>query len=84
MPAGGTQETMSDPHATDTPGHNASAGADHHASTDHGDDHGHDDHGHAVEALGPVDVAAWGAGILGIGIAAVIAAAFAMATSGLG
>jgi hypothetical protein len=83
MPAGGTQETMSDPHATDAPGRDASAGGGHHASTDQGDDHGHD-HGHADEALGPVDVAAWGAGILGIGIAVVIAAAFALATSGLG
>jgi hypothetical protein len=79
MPAGGTQETMSDPHATDAPGRDASADAGHHASTDQGDDHEH-----AVGALGPVDVAAWGAGILGIGIAVVIAAAFALATSGLG
>ncbi len=85
MPAGGTQETMSDPHATDAPGHDASAGADHHASTDHGDDHGHDDHGHAVEAaVGPIDIAAWGAGIIGVAIAVVMAACLVLATSGLG
>jgi hypothetical protein len=48
------------------------------------DDHGHDDHGHADEALGPLDVAAWGAGILGVGISVVIAACFVLATSGIG
>ena len=46
--------------------------------------HGHDDHGAGEPALGPIDVAAWGAGILGLVVAIVIAAAFVMATSGLG
>ena len=55
---------MTDPHATDAPGH--------------------DDHAHEDATLGPVDVAAWGAGVLGIGIAVVIAACFVLATSGLG
>ena len=37
-----------------------------HGADDHGDTHGHDDHAHAEEALGPVDVAAWGAFAVGI------------------
>jgi hypothetical protein len=53
--------------------------------SDHGDNHGHarDAHDPVDEALGPVDVAAWGAGIAGIAIAIVMAACFALATSGL-
>jgi hypothetical protein len=39
-----------------------------HAADDHGDGHGHDDSAHEAEALGPVDVQAWGA--LAIGVAA--------------
>jgi len=39
-----------------------------HGPDDHGETHGHDDHAHAAEALGPVDVLAWGA--LGLGLAA--------------
>jgi hypothetical protein len=52
--------------------------------TDHGDTHAHDESAHAAgdEALGPVDVAAWGAGIAGIAIAILIAFCFALATSG--
>lgn len=73
---------MSDPHATDDPGHEASAG-DHHEPTDHGDDHGSDGHAHADDgALGPIDPFAWGAGILGVGIAIAIAVCFALATGG--
>jgi hypothetical protein len=70
---------MADVHATDQPGH---AGAvAHHAPDDHGGDHGHDDHAHGEEALGPIDTAAWGAGILGIVIAVIMALCFALATS---
>ena len=76
--------TMSDPHATDAPGHAGLADGDHHSPTDHGDDHGHDDHGHAESGLGPIDLAAWGAGVLGVAIALAIAACFALATSSLG
>ena len=36
------------------------------------------------ETLGPVDVAAWGAGILGVAISVVMAFAFVMATSSPG
>ena len=74
-------EPMShDQHAGDVPGH---AGAvAHHETTDHGDDHGHDDHAHAdEEALGPIDWAAWGAGIVGLLIGVAIAFCFALATS---
>jgi hypothetical protein len=63
-----------DPHATghevDEPGH-ADAVAHHRT----------DDHAHASEALGPVDVYAWGAGILGIVVAIVIAFTLALSTS---
>lgn len=48
------------------------------------DSHATDAPGHAEAALGPVDVAAWGAGIVGVAIAVVIAACFALATSGSG
>ena len=54
-----------------------------HGADDHGADHGHDDHGHAAEALGPVDTWAWGAGVLGLAIAAVMAVAFALATGAI-
>ena len=52
--------------------------------TDHGVAHGDDEDAHETgdEALGPIDVAAWGAGVAGIAIAIVIAACFALATSG--
>jgi hypothetical protein len=57
----------------------AHAGADHglhhpgdladeaHGPDDHGETDGHDDHAHGEEALGPVDVQAWGALALGVG-----------------
>ena len=35
----------------------------------------------AEEALGPIDVAAWGAGLLGLVIGVAIAACFVLATS---
>ena len=37
-----------------------------HGADDHGETHGHDDHAHAAEALGPVDVASWGAFLVGL------------------
>lgn len=75
---------MTDRHASDTPGHEDAVV--HHRIDDHGADHGHDDHAHEGEAhegeaLGPIDPAAWGAGILGLAVALVIAACFAFATS---
>ena len=67
------------PHGADAPGHEGAVA--HHSLDDHGEDHGHDDHAHAEEALGPVDRAAWGAGILGVVIGIVIAFCFVLATS---
>ncbi|NJD27567.1 MAG: hypothetical protein FIA92_04650 [Chloroflexi bacterium] len=70
-----------DPHAADAMvgphGQPSDHGAD--ASGDHGhDDHGHDDHGHTseAEALGPINLRAWGAGILGIALGLVVVGAF--------
>jgi hypothetical protein len=71
-----------DQHADDTPGHSGAVA--HHSTDDHGDDHGHDDHAHPDEPLGPIDIVAWGAGILGIAIGLVIAVCFAWATSAPG
>jgi hypothetical protein len=82
MLAEDTTETMStNPHDGDAPGHPGAV--DHHATDDHGDGHGHDDHAHAEEALGPVDTAAWGAGIVGVAVGILIAVCFVLATSGL-
>lgn len=67
-----------DQHAGDAPGH---AGAiAHHATDEHGDEHGHDDHAQAAEALGPIDRPAWGAGILGVLLGLAVAVAFVLAT----
>ena len=62
----------SDPHTGD-----AMVGP-HGQAGDHGGEHGHDDHGHAGEtvALGPVDVRAWGAAILGLLLGLAVAGAF--------
>jgi ABC-type Zn2+ transport system substrate-binding protein/surface adhesin len=72
----------SDRHAADAPGHEGAVA--HHLPEDHGQDHGHDDHAHGEEALGPVDTAAWAAGVAGVVIALAIAAAFALATGAIG
>lgn len=70
------------PHATDQPGHEGAVA--HHAPDDHGEEHGHDDHAHADDALlGPIDVIAWGAGVLGVVLGLAVALAFALSTSGL-
>lgn len=69
-------------HATDAPGHEGAVA--HHASDDHGDEHGHDDHAHAEEALGPIDRMAWGAGVVGVLLGLAVAFAFAFATSPIG
>jgi hypothetical protein len=73
--------TTTMPHDQDTPGH---AGAiAHHATDDHGDDHGHDDHAHGEgDALGPVDIRAWGAGLLGVVLGLAMTACFILATVG--
>ena len=70
------------PHATDRPGHEDAVA--HHAPDDHGEEHGHDDHAHAGDSLlGPIDVIAWGAGVIGVVLGLAVALAFALSTSGL-
>jgi hypothetical protein len=73
---------MTDTHDIDLPGHEGAVA--HHAVDDHGEDHGHDDHAHDAEIpLGPIDVFAWGAGILGAALGLAVVAAFALATSSI-
>jgi len=43
-------------------------------------DHGHADHGHAPEALGPIDVAMWSVGVLGVALGLLVALCVAFAT----
>jgi len=74
-----------DPHRHDPDPHAADGMAGPHGSTsDHGGDHGHDDHAHAATAVGPMNVAAWGAGLLGVllGLAVVVALGLAAGTLG--
>jgi hypothetical protein len=72
-----------DPHAADAPGHEGAVA--HHLPDDHGDDHGHDDHAHPdEETLGPINTAAWAAGIAGVAIGLAIALCFALATGAIG
>jgi ABC-type nickel/cobalt efflux system permease component RcnA len=52
-----------------------------HGPDDHGDGHGHDDHAHDVDALGPVDVQAWGALLLGVAAGLVIVLGLVLTTS---
>ena len=47
------------------------------APDDHGDDHGHG----GGEALGPIDVKAWGAALLGIALGLVVLIALIQAVS---
>ena len=53
-----------------------------HGADDHGETHGHDDHAHGSEALGPVDVARWGALVVGV-VAGLIVALCLVITTGL-
>jgi hypothetical protein len=58
-----------------------------HAADDHGEPDGHagsgdhDDHGHGGEALGPVDVRAWGALALGVAAGLVVALCLVITTT---
>ena len=62
-----------DPHADE------STVGPHGAADDHGDTHGHDDHAHGSEALGPLDMQAWGAAILGVALGLVVMIALVQA-----
>ena len=65
----------SNPHADD------SMVGPHGSMDDHGDAHGHDDHGHGAETtLGPLDIASWGAGLLGLLLGLAVVLAFALAS----
>jgi hypothetical protein len=55
--------------------------ADPHASGDRGDDHDHADQAHAEEPLGPIDLRAWGAAVLGVALGVVTAACFVLTTT---
>ena len=48
---------------------------------DHGEDDGHDNHANPSEALGPIDVEAWGALIVGIGLGLLVALCLVAAKS---
>ena len=45
---------------------------------DHDETDSHDDHAHGSEALGPVDVQAWGAFAVGIALGLIVAACVAL------
>jgi hypothetical protein len=51
------------------------------ANDAHDADHADDVHGHGEDSLGPINVAAWGAGLFGAIVGLVIAACFVVATS---
>ena len=70
-------DSHADPHASD-----AMAGP-HGSVDDHGADHGHDDHGHGAAADGPIDLPAWGAGVLGIALGLVVVVGIALAAGTL-
>ena len=89
MRTGGTDETpMSEPHATPVPHAEPAHVSDaHDAATEHADGHsvdaGHgddDSHGHDAMTLGPVDWQMWAVGVVGVVVALIITAAFAVAT----
>lgn len=43
----------------------------------------HDDHGDGLEALGPIDVQAWGAFAIGIGLGLLVAVCVALSTGAI-
>jgi hypothetical protein len=72
---------MSEAHASD-----AMTGP-HGSMDDHGESHGHDDHAHSgseSSVLGPVDVQAWGAGLIGIVLGLLVALAIGVASGSVG
>jgi hypothetical protein len=52
-----------------------------HGPDDHGETDGHDDHAHAAEALGPVDIQAWGALAIGVLAGLLVALCLVITTS---
>ena len=75
---------MTDPAAaTAPPGPPHDTRTETHSEPDRPNADAHDEHGHAGEALGPVDLPAWGAGVLGVAVALVVAVCFAWSTGAL-
>ena len=79
---------MSDAYATNpAPGPATGAAHDEHgvgpheSAGDRGGDHRAEDHADGSEALGPLDLMAWGAGALGIALGLVVAFCMVLATS---
>lgn len=72
---------MSETHVPDVHGTSTVVAGAHGSTADHGDDHGHDDHAHPPEALGPIDWAMWGAGVLGVIVGLIVTAGLVLATS---
>lgn len=64
-----------DPHAAD------GIVGEHGKPDDRADEHGHDDHGHGGDALGPIDLLAWGAAGLGLLLGLVVVVALMAAAS---
>ena len=54
----------------------------HHAADAEGENHGHDDHADPPEALGPVDIQAWGAMLIGGALGLIVAICLALSASG--
>ena len=69
-----TRSAMPDETASD-----ATTGS-HGSQDDHGAADGHDDHAHTAMAPGPLDVGAWGAGLLGILLGLIVAIALAISS----
>jgi hypothetical protein len=93
MATGGCdQTTMTDPdgthdahaagaHVPDVHGRSHAVEGAHGSTSDHGGDgHGHDDHAHGGDTLGATDWSMWGAGLLGVVLALLVAAGFVLAT----
>jgi len=55
--------------------------ADEHATDDHATDDHDDGHAHAEESLGPIDLRAWGAALLGAAAGLIVAICFVLTTS---
>lgn len=66
----------------DRPSHaDAMTSGAHHDLDGHGGDGEHDDHGHEGETLGPIDVQAWGAGLVGVALGLAMTVCFILATA---
>jgi hypothetical protein len=79
-----TARSAAPPATNDTDPHARGEVVGAHGVDDHGGDHGHDDHAHGGDALGPIDVRAWGAGALGIALGLVTIAVLATTTGNPG